>query len=68
MCIEYSDVKGDIEMKKRVNITLDDKTLYIIDSLAEDRGIDRSTMITLCIRQFDLEHDRCCDDYDSMRD
>lgn len=55
-------------MKKRVNITLDDKTLYIIDSLAADRGIDRSTMITLCIRQFDLDHDRCCDDYESLRD
>lgn len=50
-------------MKKRVNITLDDKTLYIIDHLAEGRGVDRSTMITLCIRQFDLEHDRFCENY-----
>lgn len=68
MCIEYRYLKGDREMKKRVNITLDDKTLYIIDSLAEDRGIDRSTMITLCIRRFDLDHDRFCDDYDSLMD
>lgn len=55
-------------MKKRVNITMDDKTLYIIDALAEARGVDRSTMITLCIRDFDLKHDRFSDDYDSNRD
>ena len=42
-------------MKKRINITIDDKTLFIIDKLAEDRGIDRSTMITLCIREKDLK-------------
>lgn len=40
-------------MKKRINITIDDKTLYIVDKLAEQRGIDRSTMITLCIREKD---------------
>lgn len=40
-------------MKKRINISLDEKTLYIVDKLALDRGIDRSTMITLCIREKD---------------
>lgn len=40
-------------MKKRINITIDEKTLYIVDKLAEARGIDRSTMITLCIREKD---------------
>ena len=40
-------------MKKRINITIDEKTLYIVDKLAEERGIDRSTMITLCIREKD---------------
>lgn len=42
-------------MKKRINITIDEKTLYIVDRLAEERGIDRSTMITLCIREKDLQ-------------
>ena len=42
-------------MKKRINITIDEKTLFIIDKLAEDRGIDRSTMITLCIREKDIK-------------
>lgn len=40
-------------MKKRINITIDEKTLYIVDKLAEERGVDRSTMITLCIREKD---------------
>ena len=40
-------------MKKRVNISIDDKTLYILDNLAEVRGIDRSTMITLAVRYLD---------------
>ena len=42
-------------MKKRINITIDEKTLFIIDKFAEDRGIDRSTMITLCIREKDIK-------------
>ena len=40
-------------MKKRINITLDDKSLFIVDHMAEDRGIDRSSMITLLIRLYD---------------
>lgn len=67
VCIIYIE-KGDRVMKKRINITIDDKTLYIVNSLAEERGIDRSTMITLCIRVFDMDHDCYCDDYDSGRD
>lgn len=55
-------------MKKRINISLDDKTLYIIDNLAEDRGLDRSSMIALIIREKDMNTVRYCDDYDSNRD
>lgn len=50
-------------MKKRINITIDEKTLFIVDSLAESRCVDRSTMITLCIRQFDLCRDNFCELY-----
>lgn len=52
-------------MKNRVNITIDKKTLYIIDEMAKDRGIDRSSMITLCIREKDLKDGNMyCLEYD----
>lgn len=55
-------------MKKRINITIDDKSLYIIESMADDRGLDRSAMIRNIIREYDSRNDRYCDDYDSNRD
>lgn len=56
-------------MKKRVNISIDDKTLYILDNLAKDRGVDRSTMITLAVRMIDIKYDsEYAKDYDSGRD
>lgn len=56
-------------MKKRVNISIDDKTLYILDKLAEDRGIDRSTMITLAVRYLDKNTGSdFAEDYESGRD
>lgn len=36
-------------MKKRVNITVEDRLLKILDNMAEERGVDRSTMISLMI-------------------
>ena len=34
-------------MKKRINITIEDHVLNKIDSMAKERGIDRSTMISI---------------------
>lgn len=36
-------------MKKRVNVTLEEHILQTVDRLAKERGIDRSTMISVLI-------------------
>ena len=36
-------------MKKRVNITIEDHVLNKVDEMARERGIDRSTMISVLI-------------------
>lgn len=36
-------------MKKRINITIEDHVLNMVDELAKSRGIDRSTMISVLI-------------------
>lgn len=50
MCIEVMPTaKGDREMKKRINVTLEEHILHTVDRLAKERGIDRSTMISILI-------------------
>lgn len=36
-------------MKKRVNFTIEERVLAKLDKMADDRGIDRSTMISVLI-------------------
>ena len=36
-------------MKKRVNFTIEESVLAKLDKMAKDRGIDRSTMISVLI-------------------
>ena len=36
-------------MKKRVNITIEEKMLNTLDKMAEERGVDRSTMISILV-------------------
>lgn len=36
-------------MKKRVNVTLEEHIVQTVDMLAKERGIDRSTMISILI-------------------
>lgn len=36
-------------MKKRVNITMEESILSKLDKLAKDRGIDRSTMLSILV-------------------
>lgn len=36
-------------MKKRINVTLEEHILHTVDRLAKERGIDRSTMISILI-------------------
>lgn len=36
-------------MKKRVNFTIEEHVLEKLDKMAKDRGIDRSTMISVLI-------------------
>lgn len=36
-------------MKKRINVTLEEHILKTVDRLARERGIDRSTMISILI-------------------
>lgn len=39
-------------MKKRVNFTIEEHVLDNLDKMAKDRGIDRSTMISVLIYDF----------------
>lgn len=39
-------------MKKRINISIDENTLYYLDGLAYENGVDRSTLITLLVRNY----------------
>lgn len=36
-------------MKKRVNFTIEEHVLEKLDKMAKDRGIDRSTMISILV-------------------
>ena len=36
-------------MKKRINFTIEESVLNKLDQMAKDRGIDRSTMISVLI-------------------
>lgn len=41
--------KGDNEMKKRVNITIEDWLLKSLDEEAKKRGLDRSTLLSMLV-------------------
>ena len=48
-------------MKKRVNFTIEEHVLEKLDKMAKDRGIDRSTMISVLIYDsYDLVDLRDC--------
>ena len=50
-------------MKKRINITIDEKSLNMLDDMAQERGIDRSTMITLLVRIREMEQRKAFERY-----
>ena len=50
-------------MKKRINITIDEKSLNMLDDMAKDRGIDRSTMVTLLVRIKEMEQRKAYEHY-----
>lgn len=41
--------KGDNDMKKRVNITIEDWLLKSLDEEAKKRGLDRSTLLSMLV-------------------
>lgn len=44
---------GGFKMKKRIDITIDEMVLKLIDDYAKDNGISRSAAITILIMNID---------------